>query len=399
MVVHKYYFRDTRVRRYAEALAGTGAQVDVLSLHGETETPPEQKEGIRVYAIPLHRGYEGRGNYLLEYGAAFVLFTVFLLVLYIKNRYQIIHVHNMPDFLVFTALIPRLLGAQLVLDIHDPMPEVYMSKYQCQTDNLIIRLIELQERLSGMFACTIITANSSFKNNLVRRGVPVDKITVVNNVPDARVFNRDKYHPGGHCASGYFTLIYPGTIAPRYGLDVPIRALPQLVTQIPRLRLVIIGPPTEHAKELAALAEHLKVSSYVEFRPPVPTEEVPHQIAYADVGIYTAIPDPHMSIATPTKVLEYAVMGIPIIAPRLEVLEALFLDSAIMFFEPGNVGQFACCVLELFSNPSRRAELVQKADSSYVRTVSWSYERRMYFNVLNRLLAIGKASLALDAED
>lgn len=130
MIVHQYYYRDTRVRRYADALADAGAQVDVICVRSPDRPSTGQRDGVRVFTVPINRGYGSRGSYLLEYGIAFVFFATWLLALYVKNRYQVIHIHNMPDFLIFAALVPRLLGAKLILDIHDPMPELYMSKYR-----------------------------------------------------------------------------------------------------------------------------------------------------------------------------------------------------------------------------------------------------------------------------
>ena len=97
-------------------------------------------------------------------------------------------------------------------------------------------------------------------------------------------------------------------------------------------------------------------------------EEVPRQIALADVGIYPALPDPHMSIATPGKILEFAVMGIPIVSSRLRIVEDFFTDAGVLFFEPGNVDKFAECIIDLYENPSRREELVQNADRIFVQT-------------------------------
>jgi len=249
-----------------------------------------------------------------------------------------------------------------------------------------------------MFVHAVITANSSFKNNLVKRGIPANKITVVNNVADPKLFNRNRYRKERHSRSR-FTLIYPGTIAPRYGLDVAVRALPLLATRIPQLRLVVMGPQVEYVDELVKLAEQLGVSPFVQFNPLVPLGEVARQMGQADVGIYPALPDHHMSIAMPSKVPEYAAMGIPIVASRLRVLEDAFTDSAIMFFDPGNVEQFARCVLELFESPARRDELVRNADSIFVRTHSWSNERHVYFDLLNRLLSLREGTTALDDGD
>ena len=398
MIVHQYYYRDPRVRRYAEALAAAGVQVDVLCPRDQNQSSVEQRGGVTVFTVPFGRGYRGRGSYLLEYVAAFVFYSLWLLRLHIQNHYQVIHVHNMPDFLAFAALIPRFLGARLILDIHDPMPEVYMSKFHCEANRPAVRLMRVQEKLSTTLAHAVITANSNFKDNLVKRGVPANKITVVNNVPDPELFNRARYRREHHAKGEQFTLLYPGTIAPRYGLGVAIRALPLLITRIPELRLVIIGHQTEHVKELASLAEQLNVSSFVQFISTIPVEEVPRQISLADVGIYPALPDAHMSIATPTKVLEYAVMGLPIVSSRLKIVEDLFTDSGVMFFNPGDADQFARCVLDLYEGSSLREALVQNADRIFVQTHSWGIERRAYFGLLNRLLPCGSEAIILDTE-
>jgi glycosyltransferase involved in cell wall biosynthesis len=388
MVVHQYYYRDPRVQRYAEALADANVAVDVLALRSPDQPTEARDDGIRVFTIPLGRGYKKRFSYLVEYILGFLLFAIWLVRLHMQNHYQIIHVHNMPDFLVFAAAIPRLFGARVVLDIHDPMPEVYASKYGIKNNSLMMHLLRWQERMSAAFADAVITANHNFREHLMQRGVPAGKITVVNNVADAYIFNRQAYERLRHRTNETFTLIYPGTIARRYGLDLAIRALPLLVEHIPHIRLKIMGTYVDYVDELRQLAEHLGVVAHVEFHRAVPVHDVPAHMIQADVGMYLAYADIHMNTATPTKVLEFAAMGIPVVASRLAVLEDLFSDAAMLFFEPGNVEAFACQVRALYDSPARRAELVRHSDEEYVSRYTWAAERRTYFGVLNSLLAV-----------
>jgi glycosyltransferase involved in cell wall biosynthesis len=386
MVVHQDYYRDGRVRRYAESLADAGARVDVLALR--PPQPPADSAthaGINVVSIPLGRGYSGRGSYLVEYGVALILFSIWLLGLYLRRRHHIIHVHNMPDFLIFSALIPRLLGARLILDIHDPMPEFYQSKYESKASSSMVRLMRIQEKLSTQLAHAVITANVNFKENLIRRGVPAEKISVVNNIADSLIFNRERYPRQTERFDESFVLLYPGTIAPRYGLDIAIRAMPILIARVPQIRLLIVGPHVDHTEELAALAAELGVSDAVELRPGVPIHEVPRLMSQADLGIYPARSDAHMEIATPTKVLEFAAMGVPVIAAKLKILVKLFNESTIRFFDAGNVEQFAQGVLELYADGERRQRQVEAMDASYVRSHSWQHERDIYFKQLTNL--------------
>ena len=386
MVVHNTYHTDPRVQRYAESLANAGVQVDVLCLRGDHSVGGPTSPNITVIPIPLKRFAQGIPGYAVEYLLGLVLFAAWLLFLSIKHRYDVIHIHNMPDFLILSALIPRLFGAKVILDIHDPMPELYSSKFESRRGRLLQGFMRLQERFSAHYADAVITANPTFAEKLAGRGIAGDKITVVNNVPDAALFDRSRYSRLRSAPRDHFVLICPGTVAPRYGLEVAIRALPQLCSRIQNLRLVIVGKPSPEAVRLQGLAEELGVSTWVEFRRGLPLHEMPELMAQADVGIYTGLSDAHMDAAVPTKVLEYAWMGLPIVSSRLPVLENMFDDSAILFFEPGNSDQFAACVLRLYETPHLREKLVQRADEVYVKSHNWRHECQAYFGLLNRLL-------------
>ena len=171
MIVHKNFYGDTRVRRYVESLLTVGAIVDVVCLSGNDNPVVEPHERLRVYSIPVCHANASRIRYLVEYIYAFALFLIRLSFLHIKNHYQVIHVHNMPDFLIFSALIPKIMGARLILDIHDPMPEVFISKYGERSNKLMLSLISFQEKISCFFADTVITVNIKCKANLIKRGI------------------------------------------------------------------------------------------------------------------------------------------------------------------------------------------------------------------------------------
>lgn len=396
MILHAYYDHDARVQRYANALVNAGAAVDVLALRNPDHVDAAAFRPVRSFTIPLSRNPDRAGGYLAEYVLAVIMFTWALLRLHIRNRYHVIHVHNMPDFLILCAIIPRLLGARLVLDIHDPTPEFYVSKFGRRPDAPLVRFFRLQERLSARLAHAVITANDNFKRKLIARGIRANKITVFNNLPDPVIFNREAHvRKWRRTPDDAFTLIYPGTIAPRYGLDIAIRAVAQLKDEQPPVRLRIVGPDNEYRAALGRLAAELNVADRIELAGPVPLVEVPRMLAEADAGIYPALPDPHMSIATPSKVLEYVVMGLPVIASRLPVLGDMFSDSAICFFEPGNASELADRIRELAQKPERGRQLVEYADTEYVRANSLSVEIARYFDVIHSIHPGHKLTIAL----
>lgn len=386
MIVHKNYYQDTRVRRYVESLVKTGASVDVICPSQVFDAVFETQDHINIYPIPIFHVDKSRTRYVLEYSFSFILYFIRLSILHIRNHYRLIHVHNMPDFLIFSAIIPKIMGTPLILDVHDPMPEVFISKYGERSNKLILSLITLQEKLACWLADEVITVNSVCRKNLINRGIPSGKITVVHNYPNSDVFNRSLYLNECRSQRNDFTLIYPGTLAPRYGLEIVIRALPQLRMKIPEIRLVIIAQNTTYKDELQRLADQLGVLSCIEMKPPIPNEEIPFHLSRADIGVYPAIKDVHMSLATPTKVLEFSAMGIPIVSSRLSMVEEIFGDSAIMFFESGNVSEFAQCVMELYKNPTLREKLIANAYQIFVQKLSWDLEFRAYLEMLHHLV-------------
>lgn len=394
MVVQNDYFCDPRLRRYGESLADNGAQVDVICARGsrgDRQIANSYRDDINVYRIPIAHNANSLLGYVLEYSFAFLFFSLRLVPLHIRRRYQVIHIHNMPDFLVFSGLFCRFLGAKLLIDIHDPMPEFFLSKYDRPDRGFLVRLLRYQEQFSTRFADRVVTANINFAENLVCRGTPQSKITVVNNIADANVFDRAR-HPrqsnnrGSNGSDCKFILLYPGTLADRYGLDLPIRAAVKLRKTIPNLLIRLVGSQNEYAEQLKRLAKDLKVEDLVEILPHVPIREVPGLMAKADLGIYTAYPSPHMNIAPPTKVFEFVQMGLPVIASRLPVLEQCFDDNSMKFFSPGNVEAFSAAVEQLWSDPCLRQGLADGADRGFQHENCWHNEQSKYFSLLNEMV-------------
>ena len=124
MVAYALYDIDRRIQNYAEALIEAGHSVDVLSI-GEAGRPnkPYYSKGVHVRPIAT-RNYNESGiiGYLVPILKFFFKAFTLLSLRSLKHTYRVIHVHNVPDFLVFTCLVPRLLGTRLILDIHDILP-------------------------------------------------------------------------------------------------------------------------------------------------------------------------------------------------------------------------------------------------------------------------------------
>ncbi|MBI2616839.1 glycosyltransferase family 4 protein [Candidatus Gottesmanbacteria bacterium] len=384
LVVYSHYSRDARVRRYGESLERSGYSVDVISLADSYE---EKKLSISFIQFPLPRMRLGKLWYIAEYFLFFLFTTWKLMVGQIKKNYQFIHVNNMPDFLVFAAFVPKLFGAKIILDIHDPMPELYMSKYHVSKNNFVVKILCYLERISIQFSDSILTANPVFKEILLKRNaVNEKKITVILNCPDTRIFSTNNARIKKH--SSKFTLLYMGTVDERFGLDIAIEAILTIVKRIPKVQFIII-PKLEregmYFSELRNMVIGYGLSKQVLFYKPLPLDKIAEALKNVDIGVVLAKDGIFPNIIFPVKLLEFIQMGVPVIATKTTILSRYFDQTMIFFLKENTPKEFSDAVWRLYSNEKLRKSLVKNA-KKYFTKHNWNKEESKYHAVVTKLL-------------
>ena len=168
MVVYAFYETDMRVMMYAKALKQRGDNVDVIALRKEGDPSFAILDGINVYRIQKRRVDEkGKFSYLYKLLIFFINSSLFLIKKSLKQPYHIIHVHSVPDFEVFAAIVPKLRGAKIILDIHDIVPEFYASKFKVSRDSIVFKALVLIEKASIAFSDHVIIANHIWEKTFV----------------------------------------------------------------------------------------------------------------------------------------------------------------------------------------------------------------------------------------
>ena len=391
MIVHAYYFKDARVRRYAESLARQGDEVDVICLREGNEAIFETHLGVNIYRINMSRRRGGMMSYFVEYFLAFIGFFCKLNTLNFKgHRYQLIHVHNFPNFLVFAAAIQKFLGAKILLDIHDPMPELFCSKYKINKRHPLIKLLYIEERISIIYADYILTANHAFRDLLVQRSCPNKKIRVILNTPDARFWSGDFEEMRLRSDSQRFNILYVGTLAERYGLGTVLQAVESIKKNgiIPKITLSVIPKIKNEGRYVQQLLQEvykLCLDDNFELLESVPLDEMPDVIRRADLSVYTPLPDMHMGIALSLKIPEIIAIGRPLVTSRLPVLQRYFGEDTLFMFEPGNVKDCAAKIVEVYCNPGEAKSRVKKAQVA-LKEFDWETQQSFYFEVIDEVL-------------
>jgi glycosyltransferase involved in cell wall biosynthesis len=390
MLVHGYYPIDPRVRREAEALADAGYDVDVVCLRrpgraGQAGEPRiETINGVRVHRLPLERKRGGQMRYFFEYAVLTLLGSVKLARLHFSHPFQVVHIHNMPDFLVLAGLLPKWTGAKLLLDVHDPMAELYQANGSGRAE-WVARVLNWQQRISCQLANKVVSVSESMRENLQSKGVPSEKIFIVHNFPDQRFFANHREIASWPRHRDKPTLLYCGTITDHYRLDIAVRALATASKSIPGLRLRIVGEGNR-INEVFELARDLNVGDRIEFLGTVDADRVPAIMADADIGVSTHEAGVFGALYFSNKILEYISQGLPVVCSRTETLVRYIPEDSIFYFEPGSSEDMAAQILRLWSEPALALRSVANGRALIPR-YTWETEKNRLSAFYQKLVA------------
>jgi glycosyltransferase involved in cell wall biosynthesis len=312
-------------------------------------------------------------GYLWQYGV-FILYSFFALAWRsIRRRYDLVHVHNMPDVLVFSALVPRLLGSKVILDLHDPMPELMTTIFGFEPDSAAVRLLKVLERLSIGFSHRVITVNEACRKIFGSRSCATSKIEVIMNSPDERIFHFQPV-PDASSATDRLVIMYHGSIVERHGLDLAVEALALIKPTVPNAELRIYGQTNPFLEQVQEQARRLGLADSVTHFGPMLHEGIARAIDECDVGIIPNRRSIFTEINTPTRIFEYLSRGKPVIAPDAPGITDYFACDQLMFFDLGDAVGLARQLEHVARNAAAVRDTVARGQQVYLNH-KWSCER------------------------
>ena len=185
-------------------------------------TPARETLGsFDIIRVPLVHKRGGKLSYAYKYSAFILSAATILAARSIRRRYDLVYVHNMPDVLVASALLPKMLGAKVILDQHDPMPELMTTIFGFDKKSFGVRLLAWLEKWSIDRAHLVITVNDVCKRIFSSRSCPPEKIGVVMNTPDEAIFPFKAMQVAvsvRNAQSTGFVIMYHGSLVERNGL-------------------------------------------------------------------------------------------------------------------------------------------------------------------------------------
>ena len=289
-------------------------------------------------------------------------------------------------------LISRLKGIGYIYNVQDIYPDIAI-RLGVLTHPALIRFACWMERFVYSKAAAVTVLSEGFRRNLLAKGVPTEKLTVISNFVDVdfiRPLPKDNTFSRQHNLHNRFVVMYAGNIGLSQGLETLLEAA-RILQDLADLRILIIGNGSaKPGLEVQAQAMGL---TNVEFLPFQPRETLPDMYATADVSL-VLLKQGIGAESVPSKAYTILASGRPLIAAVDEQAETrrLVAESQCGIVVPPEEAQtLADAIRQMYHAPVVRAEMGQRGRAS----VSAHYTPQVVasqYDALLKLVVTGKNS-------
>ena len=244
---------DTRVWAECTSLRRAGWDVTVISPKGRNRDVEAYREldGVQIHRFDLAPSGRGVG-YVREYGLALLRMSAIVRRLSRRQRFDVVHACNPPDFLLLAAIALRRRGAAMIFDHHDLSPELSAAKYgRAGRGPRALKLTERQASPSPTSCWRPTNRSGRSRSNAAAR-MPGD-VFVVRNGPDTDVFKPTEPDPDCETApsTSSATSVSCGS---QDGVDVALEALADAAPREGDWRAVFVGDGDALARREGAFA-------------------------------------------------------------------------------------------------------------------------------------------------
>ncbi|MFF3641348.1 glycosyltransferase family 4 protein [Streptomyces sp. NPDC002564] len=360
---------DRRVWQECRTLRDAGWEVHVICPRGEKRDTEAEAviDGVRIHRYPLRAATGGPAGYLREYGSA--LWHTARLARKV-GPVDVVHACNPPDLLFLPALWLKRQGARFVFDQHDLVPELYLSRFD-RGEDLLYRAVCALERRTYRAADIVLATNESYRDVAVRRGGkrPED-VFVVRSAPDVERFHAVAPEPELKRGKPHL-LCYLGVMGPQDGVDYALRALAKLRDEVGRTdwHAVFVGGG-DAFDAMVDLSRRLGLADQVQFTGRIPDADLVRYLSTADVCLSPDPRNPLNDVSTMNKVLEYMVMGRPLVSFDLREARVSAGEAAV-YAAANDESEFAGLIAGLLDDPEQRARMGKIGQERITGQLSW----------------------------
>jgi colanic acid biosynthesis glycosyl transferase WcaI len=283
----------------------------------------------------------------------------------LMRRADVMYVWHPPLTIGVAAwLISRLRGIPFVYDVQDIWPETAVLSGMLK-DGFVVRMMSRLEKFVYRRAKHILCVTEGARQNLIGKGVPPEKVSVMPHWIDESLFAAGV--PGDREPSDAFVALFAGNIGMVQGLDTVVRAA-SLLTSSDRIRIVMVGDGADKAR-LVGLAKELGVGEdRLQFVDRQPMAEMPRFMAAADALLVHLRRSELSRYVIPTKTLAYLAAGKPVLMAMEGAAADLVRDAgAGVIVPPDEPQQLVDALRQLAAMPVEERERYGAAGREYLQ--------------------------------
>ena len=306
-----------------------------------------------------------------------------------RFRPHLLHAHS-PVLNAIPALrVGRRAGIPVVYEIRALWEDAAVDHGTTREGSLRYRVSRGIETYAATRAAHVVTICEGLRSELVARGLPPSRITVVPNGVDIEQFagthNRDAELARSLGLDGSVVLGFVGSFYGYEGLGLLVSAMRRILERRPDARLLLVGGGYQE-DNLRRQAAELGIADRVVFTGRVPHDEVCRYYDLIDVLVYPRLSMRLTDLVTPLKPLEAMAQGALVAVSAVgEHVELARGGETAALFSPDDSDSLAAAVLELLRHPERWPEMRTRA-RDHVRTQhSWSRCANGYLDLYARL--------------
>ncbi len=304
---------------------------------------------------------------------------------------DLIHAHS-PVLNALPALrVGRQLGIPVVYEVRAFWEDAAVDHGSTTEGSLRYRLTRAAETWALRRAAHVFTICEGLRSDIVARGIPSDKVTVIPNAVDINSFEPGtapdlalKAHVG---LEGATVVGFIGSFYAYEGLDLLIDALPGMIERHPEVRLLLVGGGPQDAT-LKAQAQRLGLADKVVFTGRVPHDQVQRYYDLVDVLAYPRHSMRLTELVTPLKPLEAMAQGRVLVASDVGGHKELIRDGQTgVLFKAGSVEALAEAVSRLLGDQARWPT-IRAAGRQFVEAErNWTHSIANYVAPYNALMS------------
>ncbi len=308
----------------------------------------------------------------------------------IAERPVLLHIHS-PCLNALAALpLARKYAVPIIYEMRSLWEDGAVDSGSCNEGDLRYRTSRWLETYVCHRVDQVVTICEGLKGDLLGRGLPEARITVVPNSVDISRFGSTEERDQrlaielGLTAGKTFGFI--GTFFPFEGLEVLMRAIPKISAAEPQARFLIVGDGPD-AHRIREMAQRLSLSQSVIFTGRIAHDQVKRYYSLIDVLIYPRVSKRITELVTPLKPLEAMAQGKMVVASDVGGhREMIFPGENGLLFEAGNPDSLFAVCRDLLSRQDTWPGL-QANGRNYVRTHrSWENNAMIYDHLYRHAL-------------